>query len=160
MAFKVWEKVRVIGNLTAGETYFNEDGSDDCATRGMERFRNKVVTIKDINSYGYRILEDDGEWNWTDGMFKPYKDNKETLEKLRAIEKEKAMEENMTGFEKWAKSVSESQKIAECQEAQLEEMRVEESARRLSSFDNLTSALRGLRWEVPSDRYFFTIRGF
>lgn len=41
----------------------------DGATTHMTSFRGRVVTISECYDYGYRIIEDNEKWNWTDQMF-------------------------------------------------------------------------------------------
>lgn len=68
--YKVGDRVVVIEDLREDEDYHMEhNGESDCATLYMTTFRGRVVTIKECYDYGYRILEDNEKWNWTDEMF-------------------------------------------------------------------------------------------
>ena len=147
MAYKVGEKVRVIETLQGGETYQNETGGDDCATSRMERFRGRIVTICKVYNYGYRIKEDEGEWNWTDGMFKTLKDNEQTLARMKEIERKKTadkiLQERMTEFE----TTTISERMAEDRKAQLDILSQVGRTRDTSYLDSFTTALRRLRAE-------------
>lgn len=75
--FKVGDKVIVKRNLDIEQTYTMEceKPHEDSAVTQMAKFRGNEVTISSIElSYPdrnkfYHIEEDNGEWNWTDGMF-------------------------------------------------------------------------------------------
>ena len=66
--FEVGEKVRVRPNLEIGKIY---DGN--AYVEEMNKFRNKIVTIKEVMPNGgyngsYRIEEDGGDFTWTQKM--------------------------------------------------------------------------------------------
>ena len=69
MKYKVGDKVRVRENLSTWVEY--DKGC--CVTPSMTVFLGKTVTICEVceNINRYRIEEDYGTWNWTDGMFEP-----------------------------------------------------------------------------------------
>lgn len=72
--YKVGDKVVVRSDLVDGEFYYMYDVDyDDEFTSEMMDFVGETVTIAGISSVGaYNILEDGGDWHWTDDMFAGY----------------------------------------------------------------------------------------
>ena len=66
--FKKGDKVRVINNIEVNKNYDGFAFIDH-----MEEYKNKILTIdKYIDGYKcnyYNIIEDKGQWSWTEGMF-------------------------------------------------------------------------------------------
>lgn len=76
--FEVGEKVRVRPNLEIDKDY-----GGYTYVEGMDRFRNKIVTIKDKTyGSGYHIEEDDGHYVWTQKMFYKIRDGSQSAEKV------------------------------------------------------------------------------
>lgn len=67
--YKKGDLVLVREDLQEDERYAMSNGERDCATLHMTTFRGRIVTIANVQDYGYRIEEDNGQWNWTDEMF-------------------------------------------------------------------------------------------
>lgn len=68
--YKVGDRVMVVENLNEDDEYeMSHSGETDCATLHMTTFSGQTVTICECYDYGYRIIEDNEQWNWTDGMF-------------------------------------------------------------------------------------------
>lgn len=72
MPYNVGDLVVVINNLSKDRFY-----NQILVNEHMLGYRDKIVQIRDIigeTPFGYRysIYEDDGEWTWTDDMFRPY----------------------------------------------------------------------------------------
>jgi hypothetical protein len=64
MKYKVGDKVRVRKDLAVGSCYGREDFVEN-----MKSFIGKIVTISKVIDEEYMILEDDGDYAWTDEMF-------------------------------------------------------------------------------------------
>jgi hypothetical protein len=64
MKYKVGDKVRVRKGLTVDSCYGREDFVEE-----MKSFIGKIVTISKVIDEEYMILEDDGDYAWTDEMF-------------------------------------------------------------------------------------------
>ena len=64
MKYKVGDKVRVRKDLVIDSSYGREDFVEE-----MKSFIGKVVTISKVIDEEYLILEDDGDYAWTEEMF-------------------------------------------------------------------------------------------
>ena len=64
MKYKVGDKVRVRKDLVVNSCYGKED-----FVREMKSFIGKIVTISKVIDGEYMILEDDGDYAWTEEMF-------------------------------------------------------------------------------------------
>ena len=64
MKYKVGDKVRVREDLVVDQRY-----GRDVFISEMVSFKEKIVTIKKIYTDIYTIVEDSGNWHWTDEMF-------------------------------------------------------------------------------------------
>jgi hypothetical protein len=64
MKYKVGDKVRVKKDLVIDSSYGREDFVEE-----MKSFIGKIVTISKVIDEEYMILEDDGDYAWTDEMF-------------------------------------------------------------------------------------------
>ena len=64
MKFKIGDKVKVKNNLITGKLYGTQ--SFVC---NMEKYKSKIVTIRNVYAHFYEIEEDRGVWYWTDEMF-------------------------------------------------------------------------------------------
>ena len=64
MKYKVGDKVRVRKDLVIDSNYGREDFVEE-----MKSFIGKVVTISKVIDEEYMILEDDGDYAWTEEMF-------------------------------------------------------------------------------------------
>lgn len=64
MKFKIGDKVKVKNNLITYELYGGQSFVDD-----MEKYKSKIVTIRNVYTHFYEIEEDRGAWYWTDEMF-------------------------------------------------------------------------------------------
>lgn len=72
MLYKEGDILQVREDLSTGVDYNmlnSEGGSDGASYRMVRDYRGKTVTITSCRIYGYKIKEDNGEWNWTDEMF-------------------------------------------------------------------------------------------
>ena len=68
--YKEGDKVKVLDSLVEDrEYYMADDGGYNYVTSEMQRLCGKTVTITEANENGYFIVEDGGEFGWTDGMF-------------------------------------------------------------------------------------------
>lgn len=77
MKYKVGDKVRVRKDLVGYSSY------GGCSfLREMESFIGKVVTIRKVIDEEYTILEDDGEYAWTEEMFEGLAEKMTTAEKI------------------------------------------------------------------------------
>lgn len=80
--FEVGEKVRVRPNLEIGKDYGGQTYVEE-----MNRFRNKIVTIKEVKQLGgydgsYLIEEDGGTFGWTQKMLYKIRDGSQPAEKV------------------------------------------------------------------------------
>jgi hypothetical protein len=64
MKYKVGDKVRVKKDLVIDSCYGREDFVEE-----MKSFIGKIVTISKVIDEEYMILEDDGDYAWTEEMF-------------------------------------------------------------------------------------------
>ena len=64
MKFEIGDKVKVKNNLITGKLYGTQ--SFVC---NMEKYKSKIVTIRNVYAHFYEIEEDRGVWYWTDEMF-------------------------------------------------------------------------------------------
>jgi hypothetical protein len=64
MKYKVGDKVRVKKDLVIDSSYGREDFVEE-----MKSFIGKIVTISKVIDEEYMILEDDGDYAWTEEMF-------------------------------------------------------------------------------------------
>lgn len=64
MKYKVGDKVRVRKDLVIDSSYGREDFVSE-----MKQFVGKIVTISKVIDEEYMILEDDGDYAWTEEMF-------------------------------------------------------------------------------------------
>jgi hypothetical protein len=64
MKYKVGDKVRVKKDLVIDSSYGREDFVEE-----MKSFICKIVTISKVIDEEYMILEDDGDYAWTEEMF-------------------------------------------------------------------------------------------
>ena len=64
MKYKVGDKVRVRKDLVIDSSYGREDFVSE-----MKQFVGKIVTISKMIDEEYMILEDDGDYAWTEEMF-------------------------------------------------------------------------------------------
>ena len=77
MKFKIGDRVRIKKDLNHNKYY------EITVVDGMEKYAGKVMTIKTTTSRGYRLEEDDEEWNWSeDTMEEIAKPTKEELFKM------------------------------------------------------------------------------
>jgi hypothetical protein len=67
MKFKVGDKVRVKKDLVIDSSYGREDFVEE-----MKSFIGKIVTISKVIDEEYMILEDDGDYAWTEEMFEGF----------------------------------------------------------------------------------------
>lgn len=66
--FNSGDKVKVIDNIEVKKLY-----GDYSFIKEMEQYKNKILTIAKYENTGYTkyydIIEDNGQWSWTEGMF-------------------------------------------------------------------------------------------
>lgn len=68
--YKEGDKVKVLDDLEVRSGYYMDDGSHhNSVVSEMTHLRGQVVTIEEVDCYGYHIREDGGGWGWTDEMF-------------------------------------------------------------------------------------------
>lgn len=72
--YKVGDKVRVASHLVSDTLYpryeFPAAGNRFVGFNTvMEKYKGKIVTIKYLENYGYRITEDSQNWVWCDAFF-------------------------------------------------------------------------------------------
>ena len=68
--YKEGDKVKVLDDLEVRSGYYMDDGSHhNSVVPEMTHLRGQVVTIEEVDCYGYHIREDGGGWGWTDEMF-------------------------------------------------------------------------------------------
>lgn len=71
--YKTGDRVRVRADLISNRRYSMANGASDVAVPEMLALGGKIVTIKEVSKYGYRIKEDGHmqPYRWTDEMFEP-----------------------------------------------------------------------------------------
>ena len=74
--YKVGDKVRVIRDLKANESYGNETFMPE-----MKKFKGKKVTIAKVHGNRYYLREDKNKWNYTDEMLERVEYTYEDLKK-------------------------------------------------------------------------------
>ena len=68
--YKEGDKVKVLDDLEVRSGYYMDDGSHhNSVVPEMTHLRGQVVTIEEVDCYGYHIREDGGGWGWTDEIF-------------------------------------------------------------------------------------------
>lgn len=68
MKYKVGDKVRVRKDLEVGNMYGGYTFVDS-----MNEFKGKELTIRKLYPSSYELIEDKGEYGWTDEMLEPTK---------------------------------------------------------------------------------------
>ena len=58
MKYKVGDRVRIVSEITEGLNWVSE----------MNVYLGRVMTIKNVLTRGYKMVEDKGEWFWGNGM--------------------------------------------------------------------------------------------
>ena len=81
--FKIGDKVKVREGLDISKDY-----GGYCITTEMLELKNKVLTIKEVRNYGYRIEEDECDFTWTDEMLK-----KATKQEVEGLEVNNTVED-------------------------------------------------------------------
>ena len=91
MKFEIGDKVKVKNNLITGKLYGTQ--SFVC---NMEKYKSKIVTIRNVYAHFYEIEEDRGVWYWTDEMFENgtvlVKDDKEYFENKKTYRYDSSLE--------------------------------------------------------------------
>lgn len=81
--FKIGDKVKVREGLNISKDY-----GGYCITTEMLELKNKVLTIKEVRDYAYRIEEDEYNFSWTDEMLK-----KATKQEVEGLEVNNTVED-------------------------------------------------------------------